>query len=186
MYLAHHELESEFIIFIIIIIICRGAVQADAQALRAAVLLDELDFPGFGVPDPRTGHVVVEMRTPHSAALLKYSCSGRVLALPTVQLNARRLVFLLAGSAASSDARCLLSVSLSAVCLFVCCLSVCLLLGDDLLPACEYRQSRQLHVCGKQSSDLVLFNLYHEQPMLMYTQADQSYTNTSKARDQFE
>lgn len=78
----------------IIITICRGAVQADAQALRAAVLLDELDFPGFGVPDPRTGHIVVEMRTPHSAALLKYSCSGRVLALPTVQLNARRLVFL--------------------------------------------------------------------------------------------
>lgn len=25
---------------------CRGAVQADAQSLRAAVLLDELDFPG--------------------------------------------------------------------------------------------------------------------------------------------
>ena len=45
---------------------------------------------GFGVPDPRTGHIVVEMRTPHSAALLKYSCSKRVLALPTVQLNARR------------------------------------------------------------------------------------------------
>ncbi len=89
------------------------------------MLLDELDFPGFGVPDPRTGHIVVEMRTPHSAALLKYSCSGRVLALPTVQLNARRLVLLLADSAASSVARCLLSVSLSAVCQFVCCLSVC-------------------------------------------------------------
>lgn len=74
----------------IILLQCRGAVQADAQALRAAVLLDELDFPGFGVPDPRTGHIVVEMRTPHSAALLKYSCSKRVLALPTVQLNARR------------------------------------------------------------------------------------------------
>lgn len=70
--------------------LCRGAVQADAQALRAAVLLDELDFPGFGVADPRTGHIVVEMRTPHSAALLKYSCSKRVLALPTTQLNARR------------------------------------------------------------------------------------------------
>lgn len=96
--------------------LCRGAVQADAQALRAAVLLDELDFPGFGVPDPRTGHIVVEMRTPHSAALLKYSCSGRVLALPTVQLNARRSVFLLAHSAAASSAAVrLLSVSLSAL-----------------------------------------------------------------------
>lgn len=69
---------------------CRGAVQADAQALRAAVLLDELDFPGFGVEDPRTGHIVVEMRTPDGAGLLKYSCSPRVLALPTIQLNARR------------------------------------------------------------------------------------------------
>ena len=98
--------------------LCRGAVQADAQALRAAVLLDELDFPGFGVPDPRTGHIVVEMRTPHSAALLKYSCSGRVLALPTVQLNARRLVFLHADSAASSEA--CLSVCPSAVCQSVC------------------------------------------------------------------
>ena len=70
-------------------------MQADAQALRAAVLLDELDFPGFGVHDPRTGHIVVEMRTPHCAALLKYSCSSRVLALPTVQLNARRSVLYL-------------------------------------------------------------------------------------------
>ena len=66
-------------------------MQADAQALRAAVLLDELDFPGFGVHDPRTGHIVVEMRTPHGASLLKYSCSPRVLCLPTIQLNARRL-----------------------------------------------------------------------------------------------
>ena len=65
-------------------------MQADAQALRAAVLLDELDFPGFGVHDPRTGHIVVEMRTPHGASLLKYSCSPRVLCLPTIQLNARR------------------------------------------------------------------------------------------------
>ena len=77
---------------------CRGAVQADAQALRAAVLLDELDFPGFGVHDPRTGHIVVEMRTPHGASLLKYSCSPRVLCLPTIQLNARRLAQLITQS----------------------------------------------------------------------------------------
>lgn len=116
--------------------LCRGAVQADAQALRAAVLLDELDFPGFGVPDPRTGHIVVEMRTPHSAALLRYSCSGRVLALPTVQLNARRLVFLLADTAAASAAAVRL--------LSVCCLSVCLLSGCGLQLACQRRLSCQL------------------------------------------
>ncbi len=29
---------------------CRNALEADAQSIRAAVLADELDFPGFGVP----------------------------------------------------------------------------------------------------------------------------------------
>eukprot|EP00891_Asterochloris_glomerata_P004631 jgi/Astpho2/4631/Aster-x0209 len=69
----------------------RPPLEADAQALRAAVLLDELDFPGFGVADPRTGHIVVEVRTPNAVSLLKYSCSARVLALPSGQLNARRM-----------------------------------------------------------------------------------------------
>lgn len=36
--------------------------EADAQSLRVAVLLDELDFPGFGKPDPRTGHIIVELK----------------------------------------------------------------------------------------------------------------------------
>lgn len=31
----------------------RSPEDADAQALRAAVILDELDFPGWGVPDFR-------------------------------------------------------------------------------------------------------------------------------------
>ena len=47
-------------IYILIIIYynnnnCRSPTEADAQSLRTAVLLDELDFPGFGVPDFRTG-----------------------------------------------------------------------------------------------------------------------------------
>jgi hypothetical protein len=31
----------------------RSPEDADAQALRAAIILDELDFPGWGVPDFR-------------------------------------------------------------------------------------------------------------------------------------
>ena len=55
-----------------------------------AVLLDELDFPGFEVPDPRTGHIVVEVKTPGALELISYSCSPRVVALPTSHLNATR------------------------------------------------------------------------------------------------
>lgn len=69
---------------------CRSPEEADAQAVRIAVLLDELDFPGFGKPDPRTGHIVVEVKTPGAADLVKFSCSNRVIALPTGVLNATR------------------------------------------------------------------------------------------------
>jgi hypothetical protein len=41
----------------------RPPEDADAQALRAAVILDELDFPGFDQPDERTGCIVVEVRS---------------------------------------------------------------------------------------------------------------------------
>lgn len=57
-----------------------------------AVLLDELDFPGFGVPDPRTGHIVVEVKTPDALELIDYSCSPRVVPLPTGRMNAIRCV----------------------------------------------------------------------------------------------
>lgn len=109
-----------------------------------AVLLDELDFPGLGQPDPRVGHIVVstapvldtswyvqaplidvalgvqcallakqqcillarvprtchtanvalalqvELKTANAVPLLRYSCSPRIIGLPTAQLNARR------------------------------------------------------------------------------------------------
>lgn len=103
----------------------RAAEQADLQALRAAVLLDEMDFPGFGVPgvracccpgllqgrsysggtvgccmlkklgrcaDPRQGHIVVEVKTGNTLPLLEFSCSKRIMALPSGQMNARRFV----------------------------------------------------------------------------------------------
>lgn len=69
---------------------CRYPEEADAQTLRVAVLLDELDFPGVGQPDPRTGSIVVELKTANALPLLRYSCSSRVISLPTAQLNARR------------------------------------------------------------------------------------------------
>ncbi|KAK9811837.1 hypothetical protein WJX72_011041 [[Myrmecia] bisecta] len=69
----------------------RAPEEADAQSLRAAVLLDELDFPGFGVRDPRRGAVVVEMKTMDALPLLHFSCSKRILGVPTNNLNARRL-----------------------------------------------------------------------------------------------
>lgn len=55
-----------------------------------AVLLDELEFPGFEVPDPRTGHIIVEVKTPGALQLINFSCSRRVVALPTGHLNATR------------------------------------------------------------------------------------------------
>ena len=70
--------------------VCRSPEEADAQAVRVAVLLDELDFPGFEVADPRTGHIVVEVKTPDALELIKYSCSDRVMALPTGLMNAHR------------------------------------------------------------------------------------------------
>ncbi|KAK9800732.1 hypothetical protein WJX73_002178 [Symbiochloris irregularis] len=69
----------------------RNPDEADAQAVRTAVLLDELDFPGFGVPDPRTGVIVVELKTSNALLLLRHNCSTRVMPVPTNQLNARRL-----------------------------------------------------------------------------------------------
>ena len=68
----------------------RSAEEADAQSLRCAILLDELDVPGRGSPDPRMGRILVELKTPNAVRLLNYCCSKRVQALPTALANARR------------------------------------------------------------------------------------------------
>ena len=68
----------------------RSAEEADAQSLRCAILLDELDVPGRGVSDPRMGRILVELKTPNAVRLLNYCCSKRVQALPTSLANARR------------------------------------------------------------------------------------------------
>ena len=36
---------------------------------------------GFGQPDPRTGTVLVELRTANGVALVEYACSARVVPL---------------------------------------------------------------------------------------------------------
>ncbi len=81
---------STFYIVTALSSLSRYPEEADAQTLRTAVLLDELDFPGNGQPDPRTGNIVVELKTANAMPLLRYSCSSRIISLPTAQLNARR------------------------------------------------------------------------------------------------
>lgn len=45
---------------------------------------------GFDVPDPRKGHILVELKTANAMKLIHYCTSARVIAMPTAQLNARR------------------------------------------------------------------------------------------------
>lgn len=58
---------------------------------RCAILLDELD--GYrGLRKGRAlGHIVVETRTANAVPLLRFSCSKRVIAMPTGHINARRV-----------------------------------------------------------------------------------------------
>lgn len=54
-------------------------------------MLDELD--GYrGLRKGRAlGHIVVETRTANAVPLLRFSCSKRVIAMPTGHMNARRV-----------------------------------------------------------------------------------------------
>jgi hypothetical protein len=45
---------------------------------------------GAGKPDPRKGHIVVGVQTQEAVGLIKYSCSSRVIPMPTAFLCARR------------------------------------------------------------------------------------------------
>lgn len=58
---------------------------------RCAILLDELDDYRGLRRGRALGHIVVETRTSNAVPLLRYSCSKRVIAMPTQQLNARRV-----------------------------------------------------------------------------------------------
>ena len=60
--------------------------EADAQALRAAVLLDELPTPANAAP----GAIVVEAKESNALRLVQSTCSRRVLAVPTTALAAFR------------------------------------------------------------------------------------------------
>ena len=60
--------------------------EADAQALRAAVLLDELPPPASAAP----GAIVVEAKASNALRLVASTCSRRVLAVPTTALAAFR------------------------------------------------------------------------------------------------
>lgn len=62
-------------------------MEADAEAIRAAILLDELEPPASTA---RGGRIIVEVKTLNALAVLQYSCSVRVMALHTGEMNARR------------------------------------------------------------------------------------------------
>ena len=61
---------------------CRASGEADAEAVRSAILLDELDFPGFGQPDSR-GQIVVRHCARQHCALIKPIPRTLLLALLT-------------------------------------------------------------------------------------------------------
>ncbi|CAL8468748.1 g8288 [Coccomyxa elongata] len=65
----------------------RSPVEADAEAIRSAILLDEMETPAAS----RGGRIIVEVKTLNALAVLQYSCSVRVMALHTGEMNARRL-----------------------------------------------------------------------------------------------
>ncbi len=65
--------------------------EADAQALRAAVLLDELPPPARAP----AGAIVVEAKASGALRLMQSTCSRRVLAVPTTALAAFRCPLLL-------------------------------------------------------------------------------------------
>jgi len=67
------------------------ALAAALSGTRCAILLDELDDYRGLKKGRALGHIVVETRTTNAVPLLGYSCSKRVIALPTLQLNARRV-----------------------------------------------------------------------------------------------
>lgn len=58
---------------------------------RCAILLEELDNYRGLRKGMALGHIVVETQTSNAVPLLYYSCSRRVMALPTARLNARRV-----------------------------------------------------------------------------------------------
>lgn len=61
-------------------------MEADAEAIRSAILLDEMEAPAAS----RGGRIIVEVKTLNALAVLQYSCSVRVMALHTGEMNARR------------------------------------------------------------------------------------------------
>ena len=66
----------------------RNPKEADAQSLRAAVLIDEMTED-----DVRSGSgsIVMEMRGGlRGLKLAQYACTQRVFPVPTTQMNARR------------------------------------------------------------------------------------------------
>jgi len=68
----------------------RNPKEADAQSLRAAVLIDEMTED---VVRSGSGSIVMELRGGlRGLTLAQYACTQRVFPVPTTQMNARRCV----------------------------------------------------------------------------------------------
>ena len=90
----------------------RDPLQSDAYGTRVAVMIDEMSnqqscygsslsldvdkIPSLGASDANSSpYVVMQCRTRNALQTIYYSCSPRVLPMPTTQLKARYLVHIL-------------------------------------------------------------------------------------------
>lgn len=76
----------------------RPPVEADALCVRAAVLLDEMCVAAHGASNWMQGAgpvVVVQVETDDGMDMARYSCSSRIIPVPTTQVNVRRFARLL-------------------------------------------------------------------------------------------
>ncbi|GAB4823066.1 hypothetical protein N2152v2_010112 [Parachlorella kessleri] len=75
------------------VIVCgdgaRSSLDSDAECLRAAVLLDEMITAEVGLA--RGPRIVVQIKSPDPVPVLKYACSPRVIGVPTMVAQARRV-----------------------------------------------------------------------------------------------
>ena len=64
-------------------------MEADSETIRAAILLDELESTQLQQA-LNGGRIIVEVKTLNALSVLQFSCSVRVMALHTGEMNARR------------------------------------------------------------------------------------------------
>ncbi|GAB4820155.1 hypothetical protein N2152v2_007201 [Parachlorella kessleri] len=69
----------------------RSAQESDAQCLRAALLLDEMVDEAVGAGGSGDPSIVFQVLNANTITTVAYACSGRVIAVPTGPIQARRI-----------------------------------------------------------------------------------------------